>query len=85
MEIIMKKILISLMAILMLSSIVSALNLDDLDIPDKMTIEEYLIENVEEITQMNLAELEGIVYEILVVGDKYIIVIIEGEVIVVLK
>ncbi|MDP8202453.1 MAG: hypothetical protein P9M11_10000 [Candidatus Tenebribacter burtonii] len=81
----MKKILISLMAILMLSSIVSALNLDDLDIPDKMTIEEYLIENVEEITQMNLAELEGIVYEILVVGDKYIIVIIEGEVIVVLK
>jgi hypothetical protein len=50
-----------------------------------MTIEEYLIENVEEITQMNLAELEGIVYEILVVGDKYIIVIIEGEVIVVLK
>jgi len=81
----MKKILISLMAILMLSSIVSALNLDNLDIPDKMTIEGYLIENVEEITQMNLAELEGIVYEILVVGDKYIIVIIEGEVIVVLK
>ena len=81
----MKKILISLMVVLMLSSIVSALSLDDLDIPDKMTVEEYLIENFEDITQMNVEDLDGEGYEILVVGDKYIIVVIDGEVIVVLK
>ena len=81
----MKKVIISLFAVLMLSSLVSALMLDDLDIPDQMTIEEYLIDNFDEITQVNIDDLEGELYEILAVGEKYIIVVIDGEVIVVLK
>ncbi len=81
----MKKIIISLLGILMLSSMVSALILDDLDIPDQMNVEEYLIENVDEITQMNIDELEGVVFEILAVGDKWIIVEIEGEIFIILR
>ena len=79
----MKKIIICLMGILMLSSLVSAITLEDLDIPDKMTLEEYLIENFESITQMNVEDLDGEGYEIMSVGDKYIIVVIDGEIIVV--
>lgn len=81
----MKKIIISLMAILMLSSMVSALTLDDLDIPDKMTVEEYLIENFDEITQINVEDLEGEGYEILAVGEKWVIIVVEGEIFVILK
>lgn len=81
----MKKIIISLMGILMLSSMVSALTLDDLDIPDKMTVEEYLIENFDEITQLNVDELEGEGFEILVVGDKWVIVQVEGVIFVILR
>ncbi|MBT5421186.1 MAG: hypothetical protein HOK80_09880 [Candidatus Cloacimonetes bacterium] len=81
----MKKIIITLLGILMLSSMVSALTLDDLDIPDQMTVGEYLIENVDEITQMNIDDLEGIVFEILVVGDKWVIVEIEGEIFIILR
>jgi hypothetical protein len=85
MEVVMKKIIITLLGILMLSSMVSALTLDDLDIPDQMTVGEYLIENVDEITQMNIDDLEGIVFEILVVGDKWVIVEIEGEIFIILR
>ena len=81
----MKKIIISLMMVLMLSSMVSALILDDLDIPDKMTVEEYLIENFDEITQINIEDLEGDKYEILVVGDDYIIIIHKGVIYVIPK
>jgi len=81
----MKKIIITLLGILLLSSMVSALTLDDLDIPDQMTVGEYLIENVDEITQMNIDDLEGIVFEILVVGDKWVIVEIEGEIFIILR
>ena len=76
----MKKIIISLMITLMLSSMISALTLDDLEIPDKMKVEEYLIENFEEITQINIEDLEGQGYEILVVGDKWVIIEVEGEI-----
>jgi hypothetical protein len=85
MEVVMKKIIITLLGILLLSSMVSALTLDDLDIPDQMTVGEYLIENVDEITQMNIDDLEGIVFEILVVGDKWVIVEIEGEIFIILR
>jgi hypothetical protein len=85
MEVVMKKIIITLLGILMLSSMVSALTLDDLDIPDQMTVGEYLIENIDEITQMNIDDLEGIVFEILVVGDKWVIVEIEGEIFIILR
>ena len=81
----MKKIIISLLGILMLSSMVSAFIMDDLDIPDQMTVEEYLIQNVDEITQMNIDELEGVVFEILAVGDKWIIVESEGEIFIILR
>jgi len=80
----MKKIIISLLAVLMLSSLVSALTLDDLDIPDKMTVEDYLIENFEEITQMNIEDLEGTGFEILVVGDKWVIVVVGDDIFVIL-
>ena len=81
----MKKIIITLLGILILSSMVSALTLDDLDIPDQMTVEEYLIENVDEITQMNIDDLEGVIFEILYVGDKWVIVEIEGEIFIILR
>ena len=84
MEVIMKKIIISLIGILMLSSMVFALTMDDLDIPDKMTVEEYLIENFEEITQINIDDLEGEGFEILVVGDKWVIVIVGDDIFVIL-
>ena len=80
----MKKIIISLMAILMLSSMVFALTMDDLDIPDKMTVEEYLIDNFAEITQVNIDDLEGEAFEILVVGDKWVIVVVGDDIFVIL-
>ena len=80
----MKKIIISLMAVLMLSSLVSALCLDDLDIPDQMSIEEYLIDNFDEITQINVADLEGVSYEILAVGEKWVIVVVGDDIFVIL-
>ena len=81
----MKKIIISLMAVLMLSSMVYALMLDDLDIPDQMTIEEYLIDNFDEITQINVDDLEGELYEILVVGEKWVIIVVDGDIFVMLR
>ena len=68
------------MMILMLSSLISALTLDDLDIPDKLDVKEYLIENFEDITQINIEDLNGEVYEILAVGDKWVMVEVEGEI-----
>ena len=81
----MKKIIISLMAVLMLGSMVSALMLDDLDIPDQMTIEEYLIDNFDEITQVNIDDLEGEAFEILVVGEKWVIIVVDGDIFVILR
>ena len=81
----MKKIIICLMAVLMLSSLVSALTLDSLVLSDKMTVEEYLIENFDEITQVNIEDLDGEGFEILVVGDKWVIIVVEGEIFVILR
>ncbi len=80
-----KRILIGLLSIVAFVTVVSALTMDDLDITDKMTVEEYLIEHVDEITQGNVDDLEGEEYQVLAVGDNYIIVVIDGEVIVVTK
>ena len=76
----MKRIIISLILFVMLSSMVSALTLDDLEIPDKTDVKEYLIANFEEITQINIEDIEGQSYEILVVGDKWVMVEVEGEI-----
>ena len=81
----MKKTIISLLAVLMLSSIVSALTLDDLEIPDKLDVKEYLIENFEDITQINVEDLEGAGYEILAVGEKWVIIVVDGDIFVILK
>lgn len=81
----MKKFIFSLVAILMLSSIASALMLEDLNVPDKTTVEDYLIDNFESITQINIEEMEGEEYEIFVVGDDYIIIIHKGIIYVVAK
>jgi len=80
----MKKMIVAVVGILMLSSMVAALSLDDLDVPDKMTVEEYLIANFDDITQLNVEDLDGEGYEIMVVGDKYVIVLIEDEIFVIL-
>lgn len=81
----MKKIIISLMAVLMMSSMVSALTMDNLNSQDKMTTKEYLIENFDEITQMNIEDLEGEGYEILAVGEKWVIIVVDGDIFVILK
>ena len=81
----MKKMIICLMTVLMLCSMISALTLDDLDISGKTTVEQYLIENFDEITQINVEDLEGEEYEILVVGDDYIIIIHKGVIYVIPK
>ena len=81
----MKKIIISLLAILMLSSMVLALTMDDLDSQDKATTKEYLIENFDEITQINIEDLEGEGYEILAVGEKWVIIVVDGDIFVILK
>lgn len=81
----MKKFLIALMMVLMLSSMVLAITMNDLDIQEKMTTEEYLIENFDDITQMNVDDLEGEGYEILAVGDKWVIIVVDGEIFVILK
>jgi len=81
----MKKMIVAVVGILMLSSMVAALSLDDLDVPDKMTVEEYLIANFDDITQLNVEDLDGEGYEIMVVGDKYVIILVEGEIFVILK
>ncbi len=80
MEGVMKKIIISLIMFVVLSSMVSALTLDDLEIPDKLDVKEYLIENFEDITQINVEDLESEGYEILAVGDKWVMVEVEGEI-----
>jgi len=81
----MKKLIISLMAVLMLTTLVTALTLDDLDIPDKLTVEEYLIENCDSITQINVEDLEGIEYVVLAVGDKWVIIVVGNDIFVILK
>lgn len=80
-----KRILIGLLSIFVFVTVVSALTMDDLDISDKMTVEEYLIENVDEITQGNVDDLEGEEYRVLAVTDDYIIVEIDGEIFVILQ
>ncbi len=81
----MKKIIISLFAILMLSSIASALMLEDLNVPDKTTVKDYLIGSFDSITQINIEEMEGEEYEVFYVGDDYIIIIHKGIIYVVPK
>ncbi|MDP8267332.1 MAG: hypothetical protein P9L97_01270 [Candidatus Tenebribacter davisii] len=81
----MKKLIISLMAVLMLSTLVTALTLDNLDIPDKMTVEEYLIDNFDSITSINIENLEGIEYTVLAVGEKWVIVVVGNDIFVILK
>ncbi len=81
----MKNFFLSLIVILMLSSIASALTLEDLNVPDKTTVKDYLIDNFDSITQINIEEMEGEEYEIFYVGDDYIIIIHKGVIYVVPK
>lgn len=80
MEEVMKKVIISLIMIIMLSSMVSAITLDDLEIPDKVNVKEYLISNFEEISQINFEDLDGVGYEIFAVGNGWVMVEVEGEI-----
>ncbi len=81
----MKNFFLSLIVILMLSSIASALTLEDLNVSDKTTVKDYLIDNFDSITQINIEEMEGEEYEIFYVGDDYIIIIHKGVIYVVPK
>ncbi len=66
-------------------TILSALTLDDLDIPDRMTVEEYLIENIEDITTITIDELGDDDYNILAVGEKYVIIEVDGVIFIIEK
>ena len=80
-----KKFLMFLLSIFVFVTIGSALTLDDLDITDKMTVEEYLIEHFEDITQINVEELEGEEYEIIFESNEYIIIVVDGTIYIILK
>ena len=75
----MKRIITILFVICLVgSTMLSALCLNDLELIDKDLVKDYLIEHVEEITPINVEDLEGEEYDILAVGEDYVIVIV-GE------
>ncbi|MCK4654779.1 MAG: hypothetical protein KAU01_10080 [Candidatus Cloacimonetes bacterium] len=80
-----KRILVVLLSLLTFITVSSALTMDDLDIPDKMTVEEYLIEHFDEITSINVEEFEGEKYEIILENDEYIIIVVDGTIYIILK
>ena len=75
-----KKFLMFLLSIFAFVTIGSTLTLDDLDISDKITVEAFLIEHIDEIPTGDVADLEGEEYELLAVGDDYVIVVVKGDI-----
>ena len=71
-----KKILLTLVLGMLLTSISFSLTLADLDIEDRIVTEEYIIEMDDEITQANIEEVEGTEFELVYETDGYIIVLI---------
>ena len=80
-----KRILLTLVLGLLLTSISYSLILADLDIEDRIVTEEFIIEMDDEITQANIEELEGIEFELVFETDEYIIVIVNGKYVIVYK
>lgn len=80
-----KRILLTLVLGLLLTSISYSLILADLDIEDRIVTEEFIIEMCDEITQANIEELEGIEFELVFETDEYIIVIVNGKYVIVYK
>ena len=74
-----KKILLTLILGMLLTSLSYSLTLADLDIEDRIVTEEFIIEMDDEITQANIDELEGIEFELVYETDAYIIVTINGK------
>ena len=74
-----KKILLTLVLGMLLTSLSYSLTLADLDIEDRIVTEEYIIEMDDEITQANIEEVEGTEFELVYETDGYIIVLIEGK------
>jgi hypothetical protein len=80
-----KKILLTLVLGMLLTSLSYSLTLADLDIEDRIVTEEFIIEMDDEITQANIEELEGIEFWIVYETDEYIIVIVSGKYVIVYK
>lgn len=74
-----KKILLTLVLGMLLTSISYSLTLADLDIEDRIVTEEFIIEMDEEITPANIEELEDIEFWIVYETDEYIIILIKGK------
>lgn len=80
-----KRILVVLLSLFAFIAVSSALTMDDLDVPDRMTVVEYLIEHFDDITQINVEELEGEEFEIIFENDEYIIIVVDGTIYIILK
>ena len=80
-----KKILLTLILGMLLTSLSYSLTLADLDIEDRIVTEEFIIEMDDEITQANIEEMEGIEFELVYETDEYIIVIVSGKYVIVYK
>ena len=74
-----KRILLTLVLGMFLTSISYSLTLADLDIEDRIVTEDFIIEMDDEITPANIEELEDIKFWIVYETDGYIIVLIEGK------
>ena len=73
----MKKSVIVFM-LLWLVSLCFSITLSDLGFEDQLVVKDYVISLDEEITELNVEELEGIKYEVIFEAEGYIIVKIDG-------
>jgi 23S rRNA-/tRNA-specific pseudouridylate synthase len=69
----MRKIVI-IFVLLVLGTLCFSITLADLDFEDQLAVKDYVISLDEEITEINVEQLEGIKYNIIFENDDYIIV-----------
>ena len=80
-----KRVLLTLILGMLLTSLSYSLTLADLDIEDKIVTEEFIIEMDDEITHVNIEDLEGIEFWIVYETDEFIIVLIGDEYVILYK
>ena len=73
--------LISLFVIIQVG--LNGLSFADLDIDKQYLVKDFVIDYDEEITEVNFLDLEGIQYEIIYESDDYIIVLVDGKIVIV--
>jgi 23S rRNA-/tRNA-specific pseudouridylate synthase len=69
----MRKIVI-IFVLLVLGTLCFSITLADLDFEDQLAVKDYVISLDEEITEINVEQLEGMKYNIIFENDDYIIV-----------